>query len=85
MYKLFKTVSYGVEQVTIIKDNGNDQYTSFPADPENPNYAAFLAWCEAGNTPEPAPEPEPVPELTPAEKLAASGLTVEELKQLLGI
>jgi hypothetical protein len=31
------------------------------------------------------PEPEPVPELTPAEKLAASGLTVEELKELLGI
>jgi hypothetical protein len=28
----------------------------------------------------PAPEP-----LTPAEKLAASGLTVEELKKLLGI
>jgi len=31
------------------------------------------------------PQPEPVPELTPAEKLAASGLTVEELKTLLGI
>jgi hypothetical protein len=58
MYKLFKTVSYGAEQVTIIKDNGNDQYTSFPEDPENPNYAAYLAWLEAGNTPDPAPEPE---------------------------
>jgi hypothetical protein len=45
----------------------------------------YLAWLEAGNTPEPAPEPEPVPELTPAEKLAASGLTVEELKELLGL
>jgi hypothetical protein len=31
------------------------------------------------------PDPDPVPELTPAEKLAASGLTVEELKELLGI
>lgn len=31
------------------------------------------------------PEPEPVAELTPAEKLAAAGLTVEELKELLGI
>ncbi len=31
------------------------------------------------------PQPEPTPELTPAEKLAASGLTVEELKQLLGL
>ena len=56
-----------------------------PPDPANTDYAAYLAWLEAGNTPEPAPEPEPVPELTPAEKLAASGLTVEELKELLGI
>lgn len=31
------------------------------------------------------PEPEPIPEPTPAEKLAASGLTVNELKQLLGL
>ena len=56
-----------------------------PPDPANTDYAAYLEWVAAGNTPEPAPEPEPVPELTPAEKLAASGLTVEELKQLLGL
>ena len=56
-----------------------------PPDPANTDYAAYLEWVAAGNTPEPAPEPEPVPELTPAEKLAASGLTVEELKTLLGI
>ena len=37
--------------------------------------------------PEPEPELEPIPlvELTPAEKLARSGLTVAELKELLGI
>ena len=32
-----------------------------------------------------APEPKPSPELTPTQKLAASGLTVEELKELLGL
>ena len=38
-----------------------------------------------GSWPPPAPEPEPVIELTPAEKLAKAGLSVEELKGLLGI
>ena len=56
-----------------------------PPDPANTDYAAYLAWVEAGNMPEPAPEPEPPVELTPAEKLARSGLTVAELKELLGI
>jgi len=56
-----------------------------PPDPANVDYAAFLEWVEAGNMPEPAPIPEPPIKLTPAEKLAASGLTVEELKKLLGL
>ena len=47
--------------------------------------AAYLKWYNEGNTPEPAdPEPEPV-ELTPQEKLANAGLTVDELKTLLGL
>ena len=42
-------------------------------------------WLSEGNTPTPAdPIPEPV-ELTPAEKLASAGLSVDELKSLLGI
>ena len=56
-----------------------------PPDPANTDYAAYLEWVEAGNTPEPAPEPVAPVELTPAEKLAASGLTVAELKELLGL
>jgi hypothetical protein len=56
-----------------------------PAASANTDYAAYLVWVEAGNTPEPAPEPVAPVELTPAEKLAASGLTVEELKSLLGL
>ena len=56
-----------------------------PPDPANTDYAAYLEWVEQGGTPEPAPVVEPPAPLTPAEKLAASGLTVEELKQLLGL
>ena len=42
-------------------------------------------WLSEGNTPNPyIPPPEPAP-LTPAEKLAAAGLSVDELKSLLGI
>lgn len=58
---------------------------TIPPDPANSDYAAYLQWLEAGNTPEPAPEPEPTPEPTPAEKLAAAGLTVDDLKALLGL
>lgn len=56
-----------------------------PNDPANTDYARYLKWLEEGNTPEAAdPVPEPV-ELTPQEKLANAGLTVDELKALLGL
>jgi len=56
-----------------------------PPDPANTDYAAYLEWVAAGNIPEPAPEP-PVPqELTIQEKLQAAGLTIEELKEALGL
>lgn len=56
-----------------------------PPDQGNFDYQAYLAWVEDGNTPLPAPEFTPPPALTAAEKLAAAGLTVEELRDLLGI
>ena len=57
-----------------------------PPDPANTDYQQFLAWKAEGNTPLPAPEPPALPApLTPAEKLAAAGLSVDELKQLLGL
>lgn len=52
-----------------------------PVDPENRHYQEFLASGEAA-LPAPEPPAPPAP-LTPAEKLAAAGLTVEELKALL--
>jgi len=56
-----------------------------PPDPGNTDYQQYLLWLEEGNTPlppDPIPEPEP---LTPQQKLEAAGLTVEELKDLLGL
>jgi hypothetical protein len=57
MYKQLKIVgSNGVEQNHIIRENSPGNYTSFPTDPDNTDYQAYLKWVEAGNTPEPADE-----------------------------
>lgn len=56
-----------------------------PVDPENKEYQEYLFWLEEGNEPlppDPIVEPEP---LTPQQKLEAAGLTIQELKELLGL
>jgi hypothetical protein len=40
---------------SIILDNGDGSYTSFPSDPTNPNYLAYQAWLDEGNVPTPFP------------------------------
>jgi hypothetical protein len=50
MYKLVNT-STGINSVLRIEDR-----VWIPFDPANTDYQQYLAWLEAGNTPEPADE-----------------------------
>jgi hypothetical protein len=56
-----------------------------PPAPANTDYAAYLEWVEAGNMPDPAPMVVPPAPLTTEQKLEAAGLTVAELRELLGL
>jgi hypothetical protein len=52
MYKLTKTI-YSTEVLGVLRLSDN---ASIPFDPANTDYQVYLAWLEAGNTPEPAEE-----------------------------
>jgi len=41
-YEEIEVESYGKKQKHIIIDNGDGSFKSFPADPANPEYVAFL-------------------------------------------
>ena len=45
-YQEIEVESLGGTQAHIIIDNGDGSYKSFPADPENPEYVAFLEALE---------------------------------------
>jgi hypothetical protein len=47
---------YGVITKHIIRDNGNQQYTSFAADESIPEYQAYLKFLDEGGVPLPADE-----------------------------
>ena len=71
------------EQISLLRtDTETGATMMFPTDPANRHYAEFLA---SGETAAAYVEPPVPPEPTAEEKLAASGLTVDELKGLLGI
>lgn len=75
----------GTSDTGVTRTNEDGTISSIPPNAENMDWQAYLAWLAEGNTPNPyVPPPEPAP-LTPAEKLAAAGLSVDELKTLLGI
>lgn len=48
-------------------------------------WAEYQAWLAEGNLPEPFVPEEPFKEPTVQEKLARAGLTIDELKQALGL
>jgi len=55
MYKLLTIKDIvGNDQHHVVRDNGNNSYTSFPVDENNPEYKIYLKWVAEGNTPEPA-------------------------------
>ncbi len=71
--------------IAIIRFNEDGTTSGIPTDPANTDYQKYLLWLEEGNTPlppDPIPEPEP---LTAQQKLEAAGLSIEELKELLGL
>jgi hypothetical protein len=49
MYKLLKNLAGETNFVKRLSDNA-----CIPFDPANTDYQQYLAWLEAGNTPEPA-------------------------------
>lgn len=72
---------------SIIKQNTDDpQYLVFIArDPDNSVYREYLKWVEDGGITQPPDIPQNSEPLTPQQKLEAAGLTVNELKTLLGL
>ncbi len=70
------------EQSSLHRTDSKGNGTCIPTDPANRDYAEFLS---SGATAAAYVAPEPPAPLTAEQKLDASGLTVDELKGLLGL
>ena len=70
------------EQTTLKREDDQGNIAFVPNDPANRDYAEFLS---SGATAAAYVAPEPPAPLTPEQKLEQSGLTVDELKGLLGL
>lgn len=85
MKTTYKIISNLFGESNYIERDNNGSKCIIPPDPANSDYKEYLLWLEEGNEPlppDPIPEPEP---LTPQQKLEAAGLSIEELKELLGL
>jgi hypothetical protein len=83
MYKLILSPRTGELGNVVLRLSDN---TFITEDENSSSWREYQDWLAEGNTSEPADPlpPEPAP-LTPQEKLAAAGLSVAELKELLGL
>ncbi len=70
------------EQTSLTRTNEEGHTATIPADPANGDYAEFLS---TGATAAAYVAPPAPAALTAEEKLEQSGLTVDELKELLGL
>ena len=70
------------EETSLKREDTDGNIAFVPNDPGNRDYAEFLS---SGATAAAYVAPPAPPEPTPEEKLARSGLTVDELKNLLGL
>ena len=70
------------EETELKREDEQGNFVYVPADPQNRSYAEFLASGAVAAAYVAPPEPAP---LTAQQKLENAGLTVDELKDLLGI
>ena len=70
------------EETTLRREDEQGNIAFVPTDPRNRDYAEFLASGATASAYVAPPEPEPP---TAQQKLENAGLTVDELKTLLGI
>lgn len=67
---------YQISGAGVIRNDG----ACIPSDPENRDWAAYLAWCDAGGVAD--PEPEPMPDPGPDLALVSASLKIATVADL---
>jgi hypothetical protein len=76
-------MTYKLTRYGVIHRLEDDAY--IPFDEGNKDYQEYLKWLGLGNEPLPPDPIISIEPLTPQQKLEMSGLSIEELKELLGL